>query len=449
MSSSEQSLAWRESLSEPPRKIRDLEVALTPVASLKPGPSKARTHSKKQITQIAKSIETFGWTNPILTDEENRVLAGQARLEAAKQMGLLTAPVIRLTDMTEAQKRAYVLADNKLAELAGWDQAALALEFKAIIQIDAVFDLTDIGFETGEIDFAISEPNTTEDRDEAEQKSEIDPDRPIVTRRGDVWQVGPHHLGCGDALILDDLARLMGDEAAAMVFTDVPYNLPISGFVSGHGAVTHDEFAMASGEMTEAQFTDFLRKVMANLVEATIPGSIHFHCVDWRHIYELLTAGREAYTELKNICVWAKTNAGMGSLYRSQHELVAVFKNGTAPHINHVELGRYGRNRSNVWTYAGVNTFGPERDNLAIHPTVKPVAMIEDAIMDCSDRGDAILDAFCGSGSTLIAAENTGRRGFGLEIEPKYVDAALRRFRDLFGVEPVRVADGQTLKQLE
>ncbi len=432
-----------------PIKIRDLEVQLIAIGKLKPSPSKARTHSKKQITQIAKSIETFGWTNPILTDEENRVLAGQARLGAAKQLGLLTAPVIRLTDMTEAQKRAYVLADNKLAELAGWDQAALALEFKAIIEIDAHFDLTNIGFETGEIDFAISEANTTEGPDEAEQKPEIDPERPIITRRGDVWQVGPHRLGCGDALILDNLAQLMGDEAAAMVFTDVPYNLPISGFVSGHGAVTHDEFAMASGEMTEAEFTNFLRKVMANLVTATTPGSIHFHCIDWRHIYELLTAGREAYSELKNLCVWAKTNAGMGSLYRSQHELVAVFKSGTAPHVNNVELARYGRNRSNVWTYAGVNSFGAERANLAIHPTVKPVAMIEDAIMDCSNRGDAILDAFCGSGSTLIAAENTGRRGFGLEIEPKYVDAALRRFRDLCGVEPVRISDGRTLKQLE
>lgn len=444
-------------MSELPHKIRDLEVTLTPIAWLKSGPSQARTHSNKQIAQIAKSIETFGWTNPIITDEDNRVLAGQARVEAAKRLDLVKVPVIRVSDMTEAQKRAYVIADNKLAELAGWDRAVLALEFKAIVEIDADFDLTDIGFETGEIDFIIGESQSAENEDgveganaaEADHQPEIDPKRPLVTQRGDVWQVGTHRLACGDALNIDDLAQLMGDEPAKMVFTDVPYNLPIGGFVSGHGAVTHDEFAMASGEMTETEFTDFLRKVMANLVTATTPGSIHFHCIDWRHIYEMLTAGREAYSELKNLCVWAKTNAGMGSLYRSQHELVAVFKSGTAPHINHVALGRYGRNRSNVWTYAGVNTFGPERDNLAIHPTVKPVAMIEDAIMDCSDRGDAILDAFCGSGSTLIAAERAGRRGFGLEIEPKYVDAALRRFRDLFGVEPVRVADGQTLKQLE
>jgi DNA modification methylase len=437
------------SVSEPPAKIRDLEVMMTPIAWLKPGPSRARTHSKKQIDQIAKSIETFGWTNPILTDQDNRVLAGQARLEAAKQLDLIKVPVIRLTDMTEAQKRAYVIADNKLAELAGWDQAVLALDFKAILEIDAHFDLTDIGFETGEIDFVIAEPEVMVDPDEADQQSEIDPKRPIVTQPGDVWQVDTHRLACGNALNLDDLRQLMGDEPATMVFTDVPYNLPIGGFVSGHGAVTHDEFAMASGEMTEAEFTQFLRKVMANLVEATIPGSIHFHCIDWRHVYEMLTAGRETYSELKNICVWNKTNAGMGSLYRSQHELVAVFKNGTVPHINNVELGRHGRSRSNVWTYAGVNTFGEERDNLTIHPTVKPVSMIEDAIKDCSNRGDAILDAFCGSGSTLIAAERAGRRGFGLEIEPKYVDAALRRFRGLYGVEPVRISDGRTLKQLE
>ncbi|MEQ1779821.1 MAG: DNA methyltransferase [Hyphomonadaceae bacterium] len=436
-------------MSENSHKIRDLEVTLTPAAWLKPSSSRARTHSKKQIEQIAKSIETFGWTNPILTDEDNRVMAGQARLEAANQLGLINVPVIRLTDMTEAQKRAYVIADNKLAELGGWDREILAVEFKAIVEIDADFDLTDIGFETGEIDFILGEADRNDDQDEADEQTEIDPERPIVTRPGDVWQVGNHHLCCGDALNLDDLAQLMSHEPAAMVFTDVPYNLPIGWFVSGHGAVTHDEFAMASGEMTEAEFTQFLRKVMANLVEATIPGSIHFHCIDWRHIYEMLTAGRETYSELKNICVWNKTNAGMGSLYRSQHELVAVFKSGTDPHINNVELGRHGRSRSNVWTYAGVNTFGAERDNLAIHPTVKPVAMIEDAIMDCSNRGDAILDAFCGSGSTLIAAERSGRRGFGLEIEPKYVDAALRRFRDIAGVEPIRISDGQTLKQLE
>lgn len=436
-------------VSENSHKIRDLEVTLTPAAWLKPSSSRARTHSKKQIEQIAKSIETFGWTNPILTDEDNRVMAGQARLEAANQLGLINVPVIRLTDMTEAQKRAYVIADNKLAELGGWDREILAVEFKAIVEIDADFDLTDIGFETGEIDFILGEADRNDDQDEADEQTEIDPERPIVTRPGDVWQVGNHHLCCGDALNLDDLAQLMSHEPAAMVFTDVPYNLPIGWFVSGHGAVTHDEFAMASGEMTEAEFTQFLRKVMANLVEATIPGSIHFHCIDWRHIYEMLTAGRETYSELKNICVWNKTNAGMGSLYRSQHELVAVFKSGTDPHINNVELGRHGRSRSNVWTYAGVNTFGAERDNLAIHPTVKPVAMIEDAIMDCSNRGDAILDAFCGSGSTLIAAERSGRRGFGLEIEPKYVDAALRRFRDIAGVEPIRISDGQTLKQLE
>ena len=409
----------------------------------------ARTHSKNQISQIAISISAFGWTNPILVDETGMLMAGRGRFEAAKQLLFPSVPTICISDMTDAQKRAYIIADNKLAENAGWDRAVLALEFKAIVEIDADFDLTDIGFETGEIDVLFSEPTEIEEREEAEHEPEFDPERPLITKRGDLWQIGPHRLGCGDALNLDDLAQLMECEPAAMVFTDVPYNLPIRGFVSGLGAANHDEFAMASGEMTGAEFTQFLRKVMANLVEATIPGSIHFHCIDWRHVYEMLTAGREIYSELKNICVWAKTNAGMGSLYRSQHELVAVFKNGTAPHINNVELGRHGRSRSNVWTYAGVNTFGAERDNLAIHPTVKPVAMIEDAIMDCSNRGDAILDAFCGSGSTLIAAERSGRRGFGLEIEPKYVDAALRRFRDLSGVEPVRVSDGQTLKQLE
>jgi DNA modification methylase len=354
----------------------------------------------------------------------------------------------RLSAMTEAQKRAYVIADNKLAENAGWDRSLLAIEIQGLIEIDPLFDIGLTGFEMGEIDVLIGEQAGDADREAAERLPEIS-SGPSITRPGDLWALGRHRLLCGDATRPESFARLLAGEQAQMVFTDPPYNVRIDGHVCGLGAVKHAEFAMASGEMSEAEFSGFLRTVLGNLAAASVDGAMHYVCMDWRHMYELLSAGRQVYSELKNICVWNKTNGGMGSLYRSKHEMVAVHKHGSAPHINNVALGVHGRYRTNVWDYAGVNTFGAERDALAIHPTVKPVALIEDAILDCSNRNGIVLDAFAGSGSTLIAAERSGRRGFGLELEPKYVDATLRRFRDLTGEEPVRLADGMPFNLLE
>lgn len=431
-----------------PPRIRDLQVETISVSALKPYPRNARTHSKKQIRQIADSMREFGWTNPILIDDQCGVIAGHGRLDAAKLLGLSEVPVIRLTDMTEAQKRAYVIADNKLAENAGWDRAVLAIEIQGLIQIDPLFDIEMTGFVMGEIDVLIGEQAVAADRAAADRQPEIDLNRPLIARLGDLWTLGRHRLLCGDATKPESFSRLLGGEKARMIFTDPPYNVRIDGHVCGLGSVKHDEFAMASGEMSEAEFTAFLKTVLGNLAADSADGAIHFVCMDWRHMHELLSAGRQVYADLKNICVWNKTNGGMGSLYRSKHEMVAVFKNGHAPHINNVELGKHGRYRTNVWDYEGVNTFGKERDALAIHPTVKPVQLIEDAILDCSDRGDIVLDAFCGSGSTLIAAERSGRRGFGLELEPKYVDATLRRFRELTGEEPIR-GDGMPLNLLE
>jgi DNA modification methylase len=242
----------------------------------------------------------------------------------------------------------------------------------------------------------------------------------------------------------------MDGEPAELVFTDPPYNVPIAGHVSGLGRQAHGDFAMASGEMSEAEFTGFLTTSLGAMAAQTKDGAIHFICMDWRHLPELLAAGKAVYHEQKNLCVWVKSNGGMGSLFRSQHELIAVFKKGAAPHINNVDLGRHGRNRTNVWTYPGMNSFGAERDGaLAMHPTVKPVALVQDAILDCSNRGGIVLDGFGGSGTTLIAAERTGRRARLLEIDPAYVDVTLRRFRDHIGTEPVHASSGQTLTDLE
>jgi DNA modification methylase len=268
---------------------------------------------------------------------------------------------------------------------------------------------------------------------------------PAVTRPGDLWQIGPHRLICGDATNLETSARLLDGERAQMIFTDPPYNVKIDGHVSGLGAVKHREFAVASGEMSQAEFTAFLERVFANLVLRAADGAIHFVCMDWRHLGEVLAAGHRTFAELKNICVWNKTNGGMGSLYRSQHEMVFVFKSGKAPHINNVELGRHGRYRTNVWTYAGANVFSATREaDLAMHPTVKPVALVADAILDCSKRKGIILDAFAGSGTTLVAADRTGRRGYGIELDPIYCDTILKRVADVARVEARLAATGQT-----
>jgi DNA modification methylase len=428
--------------------MRELEVTTQPLSSLRPYCRNARTHSAKQIAQIAASIRAFGFNNPVLIDKDGVIIAGHGRVAAAKTLGLETVPVIRLEHMSEAQKRAYILADNKLAEKAGWDTEILAIELQNLMEFDLDFDVSITGFDMPEIDVLMAgldaKPSKPDPADAVPQVA----DR-AVTRLGDVWRIGPHRLICGDSLNPETYERLLDGEKAQMVFTDPPYNVPIEGHVSGLGKVQHREFAMASGEMSIAEFTGFLRIVFQNLAAASSNGSIHFVAMDWRHMAEVLEAGQDAYSELKNLCVWAKTNGGMGSLYRSQHELIFVFKAGTAAHVNNVELGKHGRYRTNVWTYAGANTFSATReDELAMHPTVKPVAMVADAILDCSKRKEIVLDAFAGSGTTLVAAHRTGRRGYGIELDPLYCDVILRRLTKLTGLQAEHVATGRTFAEL-
>lgn len=411
-------------------RAADLKIEHMAVSALKPWERNARTHSKKQIGEIAESIRTFGFTNPVLIDRENTILAGHGRVAAARLLAMRKVPCVRLENMTPAQKRAYVLADNKLALNAGWDDELLGEELKALLEIDLDFDVGVTGFSIPEIDSLIEGLNPEEEGDPAADLLPEDDGAPPVSREGDIWQLGPHRLICGSALEARVFHRLMGKERARMVFTDPPYNVPIGGHVSGLGKIRHREFAMASGEMTQGEFTGFLETAFRNLVDHTLDGSIHFVCMDWRHMGEMLEAGEAVYTELKNLCVWAKDNGGMGAFYRSRHELVFAFKKGTAPHINSFELGQHGRYRTNVWEYRGVNTMRAGRmEELALHPTVKPVAMIADAIKDVSKRGEIVLDAFGGSGSTLIAAHKTGRRARLIELDPIYVDRIVKRWQ--------------------
>jgi DNA modification methylase len=412
--------------------MRNLQIEQTPIHALRPHRQNARTHSNRQLRQIANSIRRFGFCNAILVDDDLTILAGHGRVEAAKQLGLTSVPTVRLSHLSEADKRAYVIADNRLAEKAGWDRNLLAIELQDLIDIGFEVELT--GFETPDIDLLLDEAL------EATGLSPADDQLPMIrtgaptSRRGDLWVLGAHRLLCGDARAPASYTRLLGGKAADLVFTDPPYNVCIDGHVSGRGRIRHGEFAMASGEMAEAEFIQFLSVTLGQAVEASRDGALHSVCMDWRHLLELLSAGREIYDGFLNLCVWNKNNGGMGSFYRSKHELVAVFKVGTAPHINKVEHGRHGRNRTNVWDYPGVNTFRPGRiDELAMHPTVKPVALIADVIKDASRRSDLVLDPFAGSGSTIIAAEKTGRQARALEIDPHYVDLIIQRWQSYTG----------------
>ena len=405
----------------------ELQIEYLPAAILRPYPRNARTHSKKQIKQIAASITQFGFTNPLLIDKDHLILAGHGRLAAALQLDMLTVPCVRLEHMTQAQKRAYVLADNKLALNAGWDEELLAEELEAILGEDAGFDISVTGFSLAEVDSLIESKAVEEDGDPADDLlPEVVPSR---CRLGDIWQLGSHRLICGDALDPAVVELLLDGRLARMVFTDPPYNVPIDGHVSGLGKIKHREFAQASGEMSKDQFVTFLRTSFQNLCRHTVDGSIHFVCMDWRHMAEMHEAGDGVYAELKNLIVWAKDNGGMGTFYRSRHELIFAFKNGTAPHLNSFELGQHGRYRTNVWQYKGANSFKVGRqEELALHPTVKPVQMIADAIKDVSGRGDIVLDLFGGSGSTLIAAHKTGRIAYLCELDLIYCDRIIARY---------------------
>jgi DNA modification methylase len=426
-----------------------MKVEYTRVGDLRPYPNNARTHSRKQIRQIANSITRFGFCNPVLIDDDRQIIAGHGRVEAAKQLGIDAVPTCRLSHLTEADKRAYILADNKLAEKAGWDRQLLAIELQGLIELDFEIELT--GFEMPEIDVILED--AAEATGIASGPEDVVPQYssgPAVTQTGDRWILGDHRLLCGDARDQAAYDRLLEGAKAEFVFTDPPYNVVVDGNICGLGRIRHREFAMGSGEMSEAEFTAFLQTVFDRLAENTIDGSIHDICMDWRHMPEMLAAGRKVYSELKNLCVWNKSNAGMGSFYRSKHELVFVWTSGTAAHINNFELGQHGRNRTNVWDYAGVNTMRAGRlEELAMHPTVKPVALVADAIKDCSRRGGLVLDPFCGSGTTLIAAERTGRKACALEIDPPYVDVAVRRWQTYTGKPALLAATGETFENIE
>lgn len=422
-----------------------IEVRQSWISTLRVYENNPKDHSKEQIARLARSIAEFGFVNPILVDAHDSVIAGHGRLAAARLAGLETVPTICLDHLSRAQVRAYRIADNRLAEFgSSWSVEKLQIEVAGILELDANFDLELSGFEIRELELSFD----TADAASPDPDDEVPATAgPAVSKIGDVWRIGAHRLVCGDALEAVTYLALLGDERPVMVFSDPPYNVKMKGHATGNGKARHREFVQASGEMSDAEFQRFLLTFMLHCARFTRSGALHFLCMDWRHLKHLLLAGEAALDDLLNICVWAKTHAGMGSMYRSQHEFVAVFKKGKAKHINNIELGRHGRHRSNVWSYAGMNSFSAERDEaLAMHPTVKPLALVRDAILDASNRSDIILDPFGGSGTTLIAAAKVGRTARLMELDPLYCDVIIARAKRSLGLDAVLASTGQSFE---
>jgi DNA modification methylase len=424
----------------------EIQIQYRTVGDLVLDPHNPRQHSQRQVNQIADSIREFGFVMPIVIDDTGQVVIGHGRVLAARKLGMPRVPVVEVRHLSQGQLKALRIADNRLAQHAHWDEQLLGENFLELKELDLDFDLSITGFSLPEIDLAIQkldEGLTVEATDEAVAMTGVP-----VCRLGDVWQLGDHRVHCGDATSEATFDNLMNGERAHVVFVDPPYNVPIAGHVSGKGKIRHREFSQGSGELSREEFTRLLTASCALLAKYSENGAIHYVCMDWRHADELLVAGRDVYSELKNIAVWVKSNAGMGSLYRSQHELVFVFKSGTGS--NNIELGTYGRNRTNVWHYDSASTQARKGNNLLeLHPTPKPVRLVMDALLDCSNRGELVLDSFLGSGTTLLAAERTGRVSRGIELDPIYIDTAIRRWQNLTGRDAVRLSDGRHFREIE
>lgn len=427
---------------------RKLTIEYVPTDQVKPDPRNPRRRSKSQIIALAKGIDAYDQCLPICVDDDLHIITGEGIWLACQRLKRPTVAIVRLSHLSPAQQRAFQIASNRLAELSSWDDRKLAEALRDLsAEIDLDIELT--GFTCAEVEFRINGLASMTEAEE-DEVSPPEPDRQ-VTQVGDFW-VFPrgHRLFCADATIAASFERLMANKRCAVVLTDPPYGLHIGDYV-GLGSIKHREFVMGSEGMSPEELRTFLAQVCAHAGAHIRPGGLAYIFMDWRGISQLLEVGVRQFGELKNLAVWVKDTAGMGSLYRSQHELCAIFKNGKGRHQNNIQLGRFGRNRSNTWFYAGMGGLGrrsEEGDLLAMHPTVKPIQMFADVLLDCSLRGDIVLDPFLGSGTCLLAAERTGRRCHGLELDPLYVDLAIRRFRRVSGDEPTCAATGKTFSRI-
>jgi DNA modification methylase len=420
-------------------------VTYVPVGDLKNYRQHARRHSKRNRKLMERSMREFGFITPILVEADGTIISGHLRLYTAKSLGYTSVPVIYITHLSPEQIRAYRVSENRLVELGEWNEELLALEFQGLIELDYDVELT--GFEMPEIDLVIENAFAASFESPADQVPELSIAN--ISEPGDLWLLDEHRVLCGDACDQVSYGTLLQGELAQMVISDPPYNVRIGGNVSGLGNRKHGEFVQASGELSDDEFVDFLSAFVRCLAQYSADGSLHYLCIDWRHLHVLEGVCHRYFSRQLNLCVWVKSNGGMGSHYRSRHELVLVFKNGTASHINNVQLGSFGRNRTNVWEYDGCSTGTKDRrTDLNLHPTVKPAEMIADAIKDSSHLGGLILDPFLGSGTAVIACEMTGRTCAGMELDPKYVDVIIRRWESLTGSKARHADTGLTLEEM-
>ena len=401
-----------------------------PVDLLKPAARRIRSHGASKRRSVEASIREWGILDPVTINSEGVIVDGHLRVDIARKLGFRTVPAIRISHLSDAELRAYALAANRLPATANYDLNELRIELEEIRADGPALDLTLTGFSIGEIDRIEGRylAGLYDDLDEDEVQFEGSP----IAQLGDVYALGNHRLVCGDSLLPSVIEHLMGGELAACCFTDPPYNVKINGHVSG--SKRHTEFEYGSGEMSRAEFEAFLETALSNVTTHLHDGAIAFVCMDHAHIGELVSVGDRVFDARLNICVWDKQSGGMGSLYRSQHELIAVFRNGKSSHRNNVELGKNGRDRTNVWSFPGLAGFGKSRKKaLALHPTVKPVVLMAEALLDVTAPGEIVLDPFGGSGSTLIAAERVDRQARLIEFDPRYVDRAIARWEKLTG----------------
>ncbi len=407
-----------------------LSIQYRRIESLTPNPNNPRVHTDRQIQKIARSIEAFGFVFPVVIRPSGQVVAGHGRVQAARLLHLSEIPTVALQHLEESQLTALMLADNRLCEQSEWDPKLLGKELKALSEVELNFSLEATGFELGEIDLLIDnlQPGTENAR-EADALPEAEPSV-HVTVPGDLWLLGHNRLLCGDALQPSSFSKIMEGRKANMVLTDPPCTVPISG---------------------EAGFTDFLPRIFNLLISQTIEGSIHFVFAEWRHMGEVLIAGKQAYGDLNDLCVGVKDKTEAGSLYRSQHELIFVFKAGKDCQEDHFQPSRPGSDRSNVWHYpkSKSRSRASGSGDLASDPTAKPVSLVADAIADCSAVGEIVLDPFLGSGTTVVAAEQTGRICYGIEIDPSAVDAIIRRWQGYTRLSATHASSGQSFRERE
>lgn len=420
-----------------------MAVTERPISSLATAERRARKISAQQLERVMASIRRFGIVAPVLIRSSGAIIDGHIVVEAASKLAMASVPCIDISHLDEAECRALRIALNRIAETGEWDLGELRIELTELIKLEV--DILSVGFSAPELDIIMIEPSEIQpERDEL-------PDLPAepISRLGDVWQLGPHRLICGNALDPVSYRMLLQDRRVQAVFSDAPYNIPIAGFVSGMGKTKHEDFAMGVGEMSEAEFGAFLETYLRRCAEVLDEGGVLYACMDWRSNHHLVSAGERAGLNLYNMAVWNKGSGGMGSLYRSAHELIPVFVNGAKLRVNNVELGRHGRDRTNVWSYPGANRRGSSAGKaLASHPTPKPVEMVRDAFLDVTKRGETVLDPFMGSGTSLIAAEECGRTAYGIELDPAYVDVIIRRWEASSGSKAVHVECGLGLEAL-